>query len=122
MREFVFPAYVSFGKMDNAETEVRITLTDEEAAMLEEAAKKDPEGGIAEHRELGTLADRIYDAANAQITKELLESDRDYRTEYCRDDDPEWMADWDYGIGVGFPEEIAEKYRYDEEEYDEEDE
>jgi len=30
MKEFVFPAYVSFGKMDNAETEVRITLTDEE--------------------------------------------------------------------------------------------
>lgn len=122
MKEFVFPAYISFGKMDNAETEVRVVLTDEEAAMLEEAAKKDPEGRIADCEELGALVDRIYDAADEQFTKELLESDREYHTEYCRDDDPDWKASWEYGIGVNFPEELAEKYRYAEEEYDEEDE
>lgn len=122
MKEFVFPAYISFGKMDNAETEVRVILTDEEAAMLEEAAKKDPEGRIADCEELGALVDRIYDAADEQFTKELLESDREYHTEYCRDNNPNWKASWEYGIGVNFPEELAEKYRYAEEEYDEEDE
>jgi len=122
MKEFVFPAYISFGKMDNAEIEVRVVLTDEEAAMLEEAAKRDPEGRIADCEELGALVDRIYDAADEQFTRELLESDREYHTEYCRDDDPDWKASWEYGIGVNFPEELAEKYRYAEEEYDEEDE
>ena len=48
-----------------------------------------------------------------------MEWDTRYRS---YDDEPDWKASWEYGIGVNFPEKLVEKYLRDEEECDEEDE
>lgn len=108
MKKYVFPVTVVFGKMDHGETELKMLLTDEEAAMLEEAAKKDYYKGIYEMLEGTELLHKIHAAAVDTVTKELLWQDREEGTTYCLDaeDDPEWTADKCYPVSAHFPHEL----------------
>ena len=104
MKTYDFPAYVSFGKMDNAETVVAVDLTDDEAALLESCAASRSYFHLDECRELGDLYAKVYRAANEQITAELRMSDKEYGTGYCDyAEDDDWTASDTYLVGVNFP-------------------
>ena len=98
MRSFDFPAYISFGKLDNAETIVTIELTDEEAQRVTHAIAEDLYFHLDECEAITDIYEKVYEAAVNQITQELSESD------WCDDaKDPFWRADYLYHIGVNFP-------------------
>lgn len=125
MKTYMFPAYISFGKFDNAETVVEVELNDEDAFLLETCAAEDDYFHLNECEKLGGLHIRILDLADEQLTQELRLSDAELGTEYCRyaevEDEPElWTASCTYSIGVNFPEELQElKSRREEESQDE---
>lgn len=108
MKKYVFPVTVTFGKMDHGETELKMLLTDEEAAMMEEAAKRGYDDGIYEALGGTELVNRIHKAAVELVTKELLWQDREEGTTYCLDaeDDPDWTADKLYPVKAHFPSEL----------------
>lgn len=113
MKRYEFPAYISFGKFDNASTVVELDLTDEEAAWLEACAAEGDFFHLSECKKLGDLVGKIFDAADAQLTEELRYSDAELGTEYCsyaedEDDPSEWTASCAYSVGVNFPEELQE--------------
>ena len=108
MKKYVFPVTVIFGKMDSGETEMKLVVTDEEAIMLEEAAKQDFYDGLYGLLGETELVQRLHKAAVEQVTKELLWQDREEGTTYCLDaeDDPDWTADKCYVIKAHFPSEL----------------
>lgn len=113
MKRYEFPAYISFGKFDSASTVVELDLTDEEAAWLEACAAEGDFFHLSECKKLGALVDKVFDAADAQLTEELRYSDAELGTSYCsyaeNEDDPsEWTVSCTYNIGVNFPEELQD--------------
>lgn len=113
MKSYSFPAYISFGKFDNAETIVEIELSEEEASLLEKCAAEDDYFHLDECEKLGPLYDKVFGLADEQLTQELRFSDVELGTEYCRhaedEDEPDlWTASCTYNIGVNFPKELQE--------------
>lgn len=111
MKSYSFPAYISFGKFDNAETIVEIELSEEEASLLEKCAAEDDYFHLDECEKIGPLYDKVFSLADEQFTQELRFSDAELGTDYCRyaedEDDPDsWTASCTYTIGVNFPEEL----------------
>lgn len=98
MREFIFPAWVSYGKGDSGETEIAIVLDDENAELLEKYAS-DPDvyyDGFENCLELSALYDSIYELVDKQITEEISSGD-------IWDFDDDESASDIYRIGIEFP-------------------
>lgn len=121
VKTYTFPAYISFGKFDNAETAVEVELNDEEASLLENCAAEDDYFHLSECEKLSGLRSRIFELADEQLTHELRFSDAELGTDYCKyaedEDEPEqWTASCTYIIVVNFPEELQDlKSRREEE-------
>lgn len=94
---YTFPARISFGPGDTAETEVDFDLTDDESLALAAAFRRSNETGesFCDIPEVASTYQAVYAAAVAQITKEMMASG-----ELTEDAD---SADALYTIGVHFP-------------------
>ena len=119
MKEFTFPAWCRYGKLDSNESLVDVELTDEEAERLVTYGT-DGEvyyDGFYECAALKDIYKKVYDIANAQITEEL----RFWMAEEEEDSEisklPNWKASDHYSIGVEFPTEFEEiiNSKYEEE-------
>ncbi len=114
MRTFSLPCWASSGKMDETNWEWEVTVSDEEAARLAEAAK---DNDI--FRECETVED-IYDRLYSEMLDEqadvylgnngLLEEVRDAleldeSTDLTKKEIVEYLEDY-YSWGIGFPEDL----------------
>ena len=73
MREFVFPAWCSYGKCDTGESEIVVNLDDATAELLVKYAS-DPDvyyDGFDSCLELSFLYDLVFKLADEQITEEI---------------------------------------------------
>ena len=111
MKEFIFPAWCKSGKFCSGETNVEVSLTDEEAERLVKFGT-DPQvlysfRGFYNCRALNDIYNKVYEIAVTQITQELLEwMSEDDEEEAAILNNPNWRADSLYEIGVGFPREF----------------
>lgn len=100
MKEYTFPAWCRFGKLDSGETEVEVELSDAEAEKLEFYVKQTDVywDGFANCEPLKAIYEKVYALAVKQMTEEIRDYGDDDHTE-----DPNWVVDDSYACGVNFP-------------------
>ena len=106
MKEFTFPAWCRFGKLDSGETLIEdVELTDEEAERLIKYGTQAEiyYDGFSECEELEDIYKKVYALAVKQMTEEIREFGDDDHT-----NDPDWVVDDTYACGVEFPSEFED--------------
>ena len=71
--DFVFPYFVSFGKMDSVDSEILLHLTAEETDRLIASAKEEPRWRLYEDKRICDIYDRVYNAVIDENVKMLRE-------------------------------------------------
>lgn len=96
MKEYTFFATTDIG---DGETYIDVTLTDEEAELLEKYGKKSSVYyNFSECEELAEIYNKVYDEAVDVLTEELIE--------YEEDADEDWRANDTYSIHIHLPSEF----------------
>ncbi len=110
MKQYDFPAWVKFGKMDSGETVITVELTEEEADRLCAEAKREDYPRMFECDAISDIYAKVYKLAVEQITNELKEIIE--INEEDKDENDNWQADRSYPIFADFPEDL-ERYTSD---------
>ena len=116
MKSFVFPYYISFGKLDSISCEIELNISDKDAKRLEKSAKEGGRLRLNEDEDISDLYDKVYRKI-IQFEKEALSLDpspvRDFLSweENFDEDLPITDEQVDYyldhlTIGVNYPEEF----------------
>ena len=74
MKSYVFPYYISFGKLDSVSSEIEISISDKDAKRLERSANEGGHFRLNEDDALSDLYDKVYKAIILS-EKEALISD-----------------------------------------------
>lgn len=74
MKAYIFPYYISFGKLDSVSSEIELSVSDKDAKRLERSAKEGGRFKLNEDDALSDLYDRVYKAIILS-EKEALVSD-----------------------------------------------
>ena len=102
MKSFVFPYYVSFGKLDSVSCEIEIALSDKNAKRLERSAKEGGRFRLDEDQEISDIYDRVFDAI-LLLEKQTILSDSS-----LLDDALSWYDE--YVPGEPVSEELLDRY------------
>ena len=98
MKEYTFFATTDIG---DGETYIDVTLTDEEAELLEKYGKKSSVYyDFCGCEELAEIYNKVYEKAVDVLTEELLE--------YEEDAEEDWRADYTYSIQIHLPSEFED--------------
>ncbi len=74
MKTYIFPYYVSFGKLDSADGEIELNISERDAMLLEKSAKEGGRFSLSEDDSLSKLYDKILEAILA-VEKEMILAD-----------------------------------------------
>jgi len=120
MKTYTFPYGGTIGKLESWDSEIDVELTDEEAARLEESARKEPRCHLSEDEEISDICEKVRTHALEENKQMMIEDGaiddirEDEEYEDMSDDeivDME-MGSWD----VYYPEDLQDLEAEDDEE------
>ena len=125
MKTFVFPFYISLGKLDSVSCEIEFELSDKDARRLEQSAKEGGRFRLNEDEDIEDIYYRVYDAiidsereglkANPTIFQDTLngdDDDSDDQDDLGDQDDQDELDEQidsyleDLNIGINYPEDL----------------
>ena len=96
MRQYRFPYFISFGKLDNTSAEIDCMLTDKEANRLEESANMGGRFRLDEDDFMEDIFYKVLEAIYAEEKAALLQTPDFFDDfDYEEDEDEEEYLDWD---------------------------
>ena len=132
MKTYIFPYYVSYGKLDGRDGEIEYDLTDEQAERLELSARADYRFHLFEDDELEDIYNEILDSVYEQIIDTMIDDGgsflddiiADYGKKHPGESERDLVRYYlnDLEIGINYPEELQDLGDDGEEDEDEEEE
>lgn len=96
MKRFVFPYSISFGKLDSVEGSISCSLSDADAERLIRSAEEGGRNRLGEDVFISDISDKVYQAVNKKLTKQLLQDPTPVRDAFSWEDS--YSSDMAIGI------------------------